>query len=65
MGNRDWRHPMIALSCTKDAQDPILADPVLNKIVDIIDIRYWHYNTKGLWVHRLAIISRHDNSCVK
>ena len=43
------RHPMIALSCTKDAQDSILADPVLNKIVDIIDIRYWHYNTKGLW----------------
>ena len=43
------RHPLIALSCTKDAQDAILADPILNKVVDIIDIRYWHYNTQGLW----------------
>lgn len=43
------RHPMIALSCTKDAQDSILADPELSKVVDIIDIRYWHYNTGGLW----------------
>lgn len=43
------RHPMIALSCTKDAQDSILADPQLSKVVDIIDIRYWHYNTTGLW----------------
>lgn len=40
---------MVALSCTKDAQDAILADPELSKVVDIIDIRYWHYNTKGLW----------------
>ena len=43
------RHPLVALSCTKDAQDAILADPLLNKVVDIIDIRYWHYNEKGLW----------------
>jgi len=43
------RHPLIALSCTKDAQDEILADPMLSKTVDIIDIRYWHYNTDGLW----------------
>ena len=43
------RHPMIALSCTKDAQDSILADPTLSKVVDIIDIRYWHYNTDSLW----------------
>ena len=43
------RHPLVALSCTKDAQDSILADPVLSKVVDIIDIRYWHYNTDGLW----------------
>lgn len=42
-------HPMIALSCTKDAQDEILQDPELSKVVDIIDIRYWHYNTAGLW----------------
>ena len=43
------RHPMIALSCTRDVQDSILANPTLNKIVDIIDIRYWHYNTEGIW----------------
>ena len=42
-------HPMIALSCTRDVQDSLLADPVLNKVIDIIDIRYWHYNTEGLW----------------
>ena len=40
---------MIALSCCKDAQDAILEDPIYNKVVDIIDIRYWHYNTKELW----------------
>ena len=42
-------HPLIALSCTRDVQDSILANPALNKVVDIIDIRYWHYNTEGLW----------------
>ena len=42
-------HPIIALSCTKDAQDAILADAELAKTIDIIDIRYWHYNTEGLW----------------
>ena len=41
--------PLIALSCTRDVQDSLLADPVLSKVVDIIDIRYWHYNTEGLW----------------
>lgn len=40
---------LVALSCTKDAQDAILEDPELSKVVDIIDIRYWHYNTEGLW----------------
>ena len=42
-------HPLIALSCTKDVQDSILADPTLRQVVDIIDIRYWHYNAEGLW----------------
>lgn len=42
-------HPLIALSCTKDVQDSILADSTLRKVIDIIDIRYWHYNTKELW----------------
>lgn len=42
-------HPIVALSCTKDAQDAILADPELSKVVDVIDIRYWHYKTDGIW----------------
>ncbi|WP_245949506.1 DUF6298 domain-containing protein [Echinicola strongylocentroti] len=33
---------LIALSATKDVQDSILADPVRSKLVDVIDIRYWH-----------------------
>lgn len=41
------RHPLIALSTTKDVQDAILADPVRSKTVDIIDIRYWHYRADG------------------
>ena len=43
------RHPLVALSCTKDVQDALLADPQLSPVIDIIDIRYWHYNTEGLW----------------
>ena len=43
------RHPLVALSCTRDVQDSIMADPRLSAVVDIIDIRYWHYNTQGLW----------------
>lgn len=42
-------HPLVALSCTKDAQDEILSDPELSAVVDIIDIRYWHYKTDGIW----------------
>jgi hypothetical protein len=41
------KHPLIALSCTKDVQDAILADPVRSKVVDIIDIKYWHYQADG------------------
>lgn len=43
------RDAVVALSCTKDVQDAILNDAELSKIVDIIDIRYWHYNTKECW----------------
>ncbi len=39
----------VALSTTKDVQDAILADPKRSAVVDIIDIRYWHYNTDGLY----------------
>jgi len=37
----------IALSTTKDVQDSILNDPKRAAIVDIIDIRYWHYKNDG------------------
>lgn len=39
----------IALSTTKDVQDAILANPKYADVVDIIDIRYWHYKTDGLY----------------
>jgi hypothetical protein len=38
---------LIALSATKDVQDAILADESRAKIVDVIDIRYWHYKPDG------------------
>jgi hypothetical protein len=38
---------LIALSTTKDVQDSILADPKLNQLVDIIDIKYWYYQADG------------------
>jgi hypothetical protein len=40
-------HPMIALSVTKDVQDSLLADPQRAAVIDIIDIRYWHYQADG------------------
>ncbi|MBV5343805.1 pectate lyase, partial [bacterium] len=40
---------LVALSCTKDVQDAILADAKRAALVDIIDIRYWHYKTDGLY----------------
>ncbi|KLT64415.1 DUF6298 domain-containing protein [Pedobacter sp. BMA] len=40
-------HPIIGLSVTKDVQDAILADAKRAKVVDLIDIRYWHYQADG------------------
>ena len=37
----------VALSTTKDVQDAILADPKRAAVVDVIDIRYWHYKKDG------------------
>ncbi len=37
----------VALSTTKDVQDAILADSKRAAVVDIIDIRYWHYKDDG------------------
>lgn len=53
---RDWEKknnqtgrdaPFIGLSTTKDVQDSILADPALNKLIKVIDIRYWYYQQDG------------------
>lgn len=49
---RDWeretgKHPIIGLSVTKDVQDAILNDPAYNRVVDLVDIRYWHYQADG------------------
>ena len=41
------KNVLIGLSATKDVQDSILADPVRSKVVNIIDIRYWHYRKDG------------------
>lgn len=39
----------VALSTTKDVQDAILQDTRRSALVDIIDIRYWHYKTDGVY----------------
>jgi hypothetical protein len=43
------RHPLIALSCTKDVQDSILNDPTREGVVDLIDFRYWCQTERGLF----------------
>ncbi|MDR2274142.1 MAG: DUF6298 domain-containing protein [Sphingobacterium sp.] len=49
---KEWKaetgkEPIIALSTTKDVQDAILADPERSKEIQVIDIRYWHYQADG------------------
>jgi hypothetical protein len=41
------KHPLIALSTTKDVQDAILSNRRYADVVDVIDIRYWHYQADG------------------
>ena len=41
------KNALVGLSTTKDVQDAILADPVRAAVVDVIDIRYWHYREDG------------------
>jgi len=41
------KNALVALSTTKDVQDAILADAVYSKMVDLIDIRYWHNKEDG------------------
>ena len=38
---------LVDLAVNKDVQDAILKDPVCSKVVDIIDIEQWFYNSKG------------------
>lgn len=50
---KDWeketgKHQIIGLSCTKDVQDSILQNPAYASIVDLIDIRYWHYQADSV-----------------
>lgn len=41
------KRPIVALSVTKDVQDAILADTRRAKVVDVIDIKYWHFQADG------------------
>jgi hypothetical protein len=48
----DWeretgRKALVALSCPKDVQDAILADPQRNKLVDVVQFKYWWTTDKG------------------
>jgi hypothetical protein len=38
---------LIGLATTKDVQDAILADKKRSAVIDVIDIRYWHYQADG------------------
>lgn len=40
-------HQLVALTATKDVQDAVLQDEKHNPMVDIIDIRQWHYREDG------------------
>jgi hypothetical protein len=40
-------HHLVALSATKDVQDAVLQDAVHAPMVDVIDIRQWHYRNDG------------------
>lgn len=41
------KNQIIGLSVTKDVQDSILNNPAYASVVDLIDIRYWHYQADG------------------
>lgn len=40
-------HQLVSLVGTKDVVDAVLSDPEYAAMVDIIDIRHWHYRTDG------------------
>jgi hypothetical protein len=41
------RKVLVGLSCTKDVQDAILADPQRAPLVSVIDLKYWWYTVDG------------------
>ncbi|ACU59299.1 DUF6298 domain-containing protein [Chitinophaga pinensis] len=41
------QHSVIGLSTTKDVQDAVLQDAQRAPVIDLIDIRYWHYQENG------------------
>ena len=41
------KRELIGLATTKDVQDAILADKKRSSVIDVIDIRYWHYQADG------------------
>ena len=50
----DWeretkKHSLVALSCTKDVQDAMLADAKRSAVVDVINFQYWWQTDKGLY----------------
>ena len=49
---REWEketghNALVGLSATKDVQDAILEDEERGHVIDVIDIRYWHYREDG------------------
>lgn len=38
---------LVGLSCTRDVQDAILADPARSRTVSVIDLKYWWYTADG------------------
>jgi hypothetical protein len=49
---REWqaetgKEVLVGLSCTKDVQDAILADPIRGRQIAVIDLRYWWYAADG------------------
>jgi hypothetical protein len=38
---------LVGLSCTRDVQDAILADPARAALVSVIDLKYWWYTADG------------------
>jgi hypothetical protein len=49
---KDWEKEtgnkqLIGLSVTKDVQDAILADAAYADVINVIDVKYWHYQFDG------------------